>query len=93
MSRECPGPGLEPKPLNITGYRLSDACRLLGVSGKAMRRAMARGAARAVVIGQTKIVPPDEMKRLLVEGLRPQVNPGPRDRDPTTGRFLRDASP
>jgi hypothetical protein len=76
VSNDYPGPGPDLKPLNITGYPLADAARVTGVSHRTMRRAVRDGRVKAIPIPpHYKLIPPEEVERLLAEGLR-QRAPG-----------------
>jgi hypothetical protein len=66
---------------------------VLGIGVRTMRRIIASGRAASVKIPLARLIPPEEMQRLIAEGYRIRdIDPGPRAHGPD-GRFLKGASP
>ena len=79
MCSERTGQDPNPKPLAVHGYTASVARRLLGISDRTFRRAITAGRVEASIILGHTIIAPDEMRRLLAEGLRQRAQRRRRD--------------
>jgi hypothetical protein len=63
--------GQDPKPLEISGYSLSDAAYAFGVSTRTLRRAIADGRVEAATVPPLyKLISVREVERVRAVGLR-----------------------